>query len=106
MDSDSDADPRPARIEPVVSEEMEDGTYANFVSVWHSPHEFTLDFAVTLTPRQTEDGLVVPAKVVSRLKISPTLIFDLLRTINHNMTRYEAAFGDIKQLPQNQEPEV
>jgi hypothetical protein len=52
-----------------------------------------------MTPRPSDDGgYVVPAKVVSRVKISPTLIFDLLRTINHNMGRYEGAFGEIKHV--------
>lgn len=69
------------------------GRYANFLTVWHSPHEFTLDFSA-LQP-VTEDN-VIDAQVVSRIRISPSLIFDVLRALNENMSKYEAVFGEIK----------
>lgn len=79
-----------------VPPELAGGVYANVVGVWHTPHEFTIDFAVTMPPAQTEEGVLVPCQVVSRVKISPTLIFDLMRTLNENMTRYEKALGEIR----------
>jgi hypothetical protein len=33
-----------------VPEEWKVGVYANEVNVWHTPYEFTLDFAVTEPP--------------------------------------------------------
>ena len=80
-----------------VPEDLAAGAYANVVGVWHTPHEFTIDFSVTQPPTQTPDGGVkVPCEVVARVKIAPTLVFDLLRTLNENMTRYEAALGEIR----------
>jgi hypothetical protein len=34
--------------------------------------------------------------VTSRVKIPVTLIFDVVRALNENMTRYEETFGEIK----------
>lgn len=80
----------------VVPEALEGGTYSNFLGVWHSPYEFTLDWCVTQPPTPGEEGSVVPARVVSRVKIPVTLIFDVLRALNENMTRYEETFGEIR----------
>jgi hypothetical protein len=76
---------------------LEGGVYSNFVSVWHTAYEFTLDFSVLQPVQQPEPGspLVVPCHVTSRVKIPVTLIFDLLRALNDNMTKYEQKFGEI-----------
>ena len=84
------------RIQP----EFLGGVYANFASVWHTVHEFTLDFASTLPAEQgqQDDGApltVVPAWVTARVKLPPTVVFDLIRTLNENMTRYEQRYGPI-----------
>ncbi len=81
-----------------VPPELEGGVYANFLGVWHSPYEFTLDFCATQPPQQTNEDspVVVPCRVVSRVKIPVTLIFDVLRALNENMTRYEQTFGEIQ----------
>jgi len=75
------------------------GHYANFLSVWHTPHEFTLDFAATQPPQVDEDDpdapVVVPCQVVARVKIPVSLVFDVLKALNENMTKYEARFGPI-----------
>ena len=81
--------------------EWEIGLYANVVNVWHSPYEFTLDWAVT-QPVEAHDpddpgaGLRVPATVVARVRIPVGLIFDVLQTLNQAMTGYEAVFGEIR----------
>jgi len=92
-----------------VPPEVEAGTYANVVTVWHSPYEFTLDFSVTQPPQPTdpenpEAGGVVPSRVVARVKIPVTLIFDVLRALNGNMTLYEQRYGEI-QRPGHEEEE-
>ena len=81
-----------------VPPELEGGVYANFVGVWHSPYEFTLDFCATQPAQQEgeEAAVVVPCRVVSRIRIPVTLIFDVLRTLNENMGRYESAYGEIQ----------
>ena len=75
--------------------------YANFLGVWHTPHEFTLDFAVTQRPQPADPDdaaspSVVACHVVARVKIPVSVVFDVLRALNENMTRYEAAFGEIR----------
>ncbi len=85
-----------------VPEGERGGVYANFLSVWHTPHEFTLDFAATQPPQRSDPAdenspFVVPCHVVARVRIPRTVIFDVLRAMNENMTRYEATFGEIQQ---------
>jgi Protein of unknown function (DUF3467) len=83
-------------LEYRVAEDMEGGTYANAVTIWHTGHEFTFDFGSSLPPSQTEDGEVtVPFRVVARVKLPVSVIFDLLQAINSNMTAYEETFGPI-----------
>jgi hypothetical protein len=74
-----------------VPEEEAIGHYANFVGVWHTPHEFAIDFCV-VQPFLAQGPT---ATVVSRVRIPPTIVFDLLRTLNQNLTEYEKTFGEI-----------
>ena len=79
-----------------VPEELAGGTYANLLAIWHTAHEFTLDFAVTMPAEGSESGPPrVPCEVVARVKISPSVVFDVLRALNENMTKYESTYGDI-----------
>ncbi len=92
---------RPTQFEIQIAPELEGGVYANFLSVWHTPHEFTLDFAATQPPQVKDESdpnspVRVPCRVVARVKIPATVVFELIRAINDNMTRYEQAFGDIR----------
>jgi hypothetical protein len=82
-----------------VPESLAGGAYANAAMVWHTPYEFTLDFVATQPP-DIESPNVVPCLVTARVKLPVTVIFDLLKAINENMTRYEAAFGEIKRFDQ------
>jgi hypothetical protein len=82
-----------------IPEELAAGRYSNLLAVWHTAHEFTLDFAVTMPPEQSgEHGPqhVVPCEVVARVKVAPSVVFDLLRALNENMTRYEGSYGEIR----------
>ncbi len=65
-----------------------DSIYSNFLSVWHSGHEFTLDFGVTALPKPNEsgDGVTVPARVVARIKIPPTVVDEMLRALATNVS--------------------
>ena len=88
-----------ARVElrPDVPPELEGGIYANFLIVWHSPYEFTLDFCATLQPEQGEAGeVVIPCRAVSRIRLPVTLIFEVLRALNESMTSYEEIFVEIR----------
>jgi hypothetical protein len=88
-----------------VPEEERGGRYSNFLAVWHTGHEFTLDFAATQPPQppdssDEESRAVVPCQVVARVRIPVSLVFDVLRTLNENMTRYEAKYGEIRRVEQ------
>jgi hypothetical protein len=84
------------QIQIQVPEDIQGGVYANMAIVWHTPYDFTLDFAVTNPSATGPDGqTVVPSRVVARVKFPPSQIFQLLQAINANMTNYEAAFGPI-----------
>jgi hypothetical protein len=84
------------QLQVQVPEEVQGGVYANMAAVWHTPYEFTLDFAVLQPPSADADGNpVVPARVVARVKFPPSQIFQLLQAINSNMTMYEQQYGAI-----------
>jgi Protein of unknown function (DUF3467) len=91
-----------------VPEEWRVGLYANNVNVWHSPYEFTLDFAVT-EPPEAEDPedptspLTVPNSVVARIRIPVGLVFDVIRAINASMSSYEGLWGEIRRPELRQE---
>ena len=92
-------DQQAASFEIEVAPEQEVGTYANFLSVWHSPYEFTLDFCVTQQPQAPEaegEPFTVPSRLVARLKIPPPLVFLVMQALNTNMARYESNYGAIK----------
>jgi|tagenome__1003787_1003787.scaffolds.fasta_scaffold20867427_2 hypothetical protein len=98
---------RPTQLEIQIPDEMEAGVYANALGVWHSAYEFTLDFVVNLPPRSpadpedSESPTVVPQRVVARVKVPPTQIFNIIRALNENMTNYEDLFGPIRRPEEN-----
>jgi hypothetical protein len=79
-----------------VPPENEAGSYANFLMVWHTPHEFTLDFAVTQPSQPAENGVKVPCRVVSRVRVPPTVMVEILQAMNENLARFQQTFGEIR----------
>ena len=100
--SEPPANPR-IEIESHSDPAQEAGSYANGLAIWHTPHEFTFDFLVSSQPPQqvqtTEGETVIraPHRLVARIRIPPTAVFDIIRTINENLTMYEQKFGQIRQ---------
>jgi hypothetical protein len=78
-----------------VGDALKHGTYANFLVVSHSPHEFTLDFCQIMPGG---DGKQMTADVVSRIKVAPTMVGKIIRALNTNMTAYEEKFGLVKEI--------
>lgn len=93
--SDQPQQPRQQQINIVVPDDQKHGTYANFLVVGHSPHEFTLDFCQLLP--SGERGKV-NAEVVSRVRIAPTLVAKVLQALNTNLSNYEDTWGDVKAI--------
>lgn len=83
------------QIRVVVDDDRKHGEYANFVVVSHGPHEFTIDFCQLLP---SGDPKQVNADVVSRIRVAPTMVGQMLRALNANLTNYESKFGDVKAL--------
>lgn len=90
----------PATLHINVSPDLVNGTFADVVSVWHTPFGFTMDFAALDRPVEDEHGRqVVPANVVARMKIPANVIFQIARAIAENVRRYEDAYGAITPPP-------
>jgi len=89
-----------------ISPEVEGGVYANFVSIWHDNDGFTLDFAaVTGQPRpkqDTGDGHVflnVPARIVSRVHIPPSQVFEIMKALEQQLSAWERERPAVKRPP-------
>lgn len=63
--------------------------YANLARISHSPTEFVLDFGHMIPNEPT-------ANINARVVMTPLSAKLLLRALNENLARYEAAFGEIK----------
>jgi hypothetical protein len=100
--SEPPANPRMA-LETHADPALEAGSYANALAIWHTAHEFTFDFLVTSSPPQPVRGdngeqvIRAPHRLVARVRVPPTAVFDIIRTINENLTMYEQRFGQIRQ---------
>jgi hypothetical protein len=96
MDDDRPPEPQP-QIEIYLPNELEPGVYSNMLAAWYTADEFTLDFAALQRPRETEYGDAVAwARVVTRVKVPTSGIFEMIRIMNEVMTRYERTFGEIR----------
>lgn len=62
--------------------------YTNLARISHSPADIVIDFAHILPGEST-------ANIRSRLVMTPLSAKLLLRALNENIARYEAAFGEI-----------
>ena len=74
-----------------LPEEIAEGVYANLAMIAHSSSEFVIDF-IRLMPG------VPKAKVKSRLVVTPEHAKRLLTALQDNISKYEATFGEIKQV--------
>ncbi len=78
-----------------MPEDLEAGVYANAVSVWHTPTEFTLDFLVHVTgpaPVQLPNGsetLAPRMRAVARVKLPPAQIFELMKALERQLSMFE-----------------
>ena len=43
-----------------------------------------------------EDVIQAPHRLVARIRVPPTAVFDIIRTINQNLTLYEQRSGHIR----------
>jgi hypothetical protein len=73
-----------------VPEDRVEGTYADFVSVWHSKDAFVLDFAVLAQPVSPAQFV---SRVVARVRIPPSQVFEIMKALEQQLTAWEAERG-------------
>jgi hypothetical protein len=65
------------------------GVFSDSALIWHNEHGFTLDFTVQPAP----DG---PDRlIVARVRVPPSVIFQIARAIAQNVDLYEQRYGKI-----------
>ncbi len=94
------AEDLPRQFEIDLPPEVIPGNYADFANVWHTPTVFVMDF-VTLAQPPREDTnpetgeviTVVPARVVSRIRIPPEQVFELAKALTQQLEFWEQETG-------------
>ena len=69
-----------------IPDDRIEGTYADFVSVWHSKDVFVLDFAVLSQPTTPAE---LRSRVVSRVRIPPSQVFEIMKALEQQLTAWE-----------------
>src|SRR5204863_3932291 len=93
---DNPSKPSEIQLQIQLDEETANGQYINMALVNHTETEFTLDF-IYVQPQQPK------AKVRSRIITNPKHMKRLLLAMQDNIQKYEAKFGAI-QLLENDNP--
>ena len=100
-------EPEP-RLEIEISPEVEPGEHADFASIWYTHDTFVLDFAsLRQPPYLDEDGddgdaIVLAARIVARVRIPATQVWELMRALEQQLTSWERQTGQ----PGPQEPDL
>lgn len=87
----------PNQLNIEISEEVAEGSYANLAIITHSHAEFVIDF-VSVMPNTPK------SKVKSRIIFTPMHAKRFLKALEDNVSRYEAANGNIQDLEQVEIP--
>lgn len=92
--------PQEHRVEITVPPDHEVGVYAGFASVWRTQDSFVIDFSTEVRPSEVaedaESGtryVHVPARVVSRVRIPPSQVWELMKSLEQNLSAYERESG-------------
>lgn len=93
------ADEEQRQFEIDLPPEVIAGNYADFANVWHTPDVFVMDFVSLTRPPQegTDDEgqpvTIVPARVVSRIRIPPQQVFELAKALTQQLEFWEQETG-------------
>ncbi len=94
------ADEAPRQFEIDLPPELIGGAYADFANVWHTPTVFVMDFlTLAQPPREQVDAetgerhTIVPARVVSRIRIPPEQVFELAKALTQQLEFWEQETG-------------
>jgi hypothetical protein len=95
----SQPNPAAQKVSVSIAPEIETGVFANFVGVWHQPDCFVLDFQTYTRPpqlAQDPDGQTyvdVAARVVSRVRIPPGQVFEIMKALEQQLSAWERETG-------------
>jgi hypothetical protein len=94
------AEDLPRQFEIDLPPEIVPGNYADFANVWHTPTVFVMDFVTLAQPPREDTNLetgervaVVPARVVSRIRIPPEQVFELAKALTQQLEFWEQETG-------------
>jgi Protein of unknown function (DUF3467) len=99
--SEQPAQPEPLqRFDIQIAADLEPGVHADFATVWHTPDTFVLDFtSLRRPPHLSEDAdtsqqlIVIPARVVSRVRIPASHVFELMKVLEKQLSAWELETG-------------
>lgn len=83
----------PGQVQIKADEKEMQGLYSNLVMIQHHAEEFTLNF-VYIFPNGTQ------GKLLSSMIVSPAHAKRIWRALGENISRFEAAYGPIKEGPE------
>ncbi len=78
------------------------GSYADFVVVWQTDETFVLDFAAMTgppTPADEGDEDVVNAQIITRVRIPPAQVFEIMKALEQQLTQWEDRTGNTPDRP-------
>src|SRR3954453_3804935 len=81
---------QPQQAQIHIPDDRMEGTYADFVSVWHSKDVFVLDFAVLSQPISPAQ---LSSRVVSRVRIPPSQVFEIMKALEQQLSAWEKERG-------------
>ncbi len=84
-----------AQIQIQMDPQVGTGVYSNLMMITHRKEEFILDF-LFVQPQRTPDGQAV-ANLRSRVVTTPEHMKRIVKAMEENLNRYEAAFGTIQE---------
>jgi hypothetical protein len=73
--------------------------YADFANLWHTPDVFVIDFLQVDSPPVPVDGpdgqpaMVLPARVAQRVRIPPKQVFELMKALESQLSKWESENG-------------
>lgn len=98
--------PPEQRVNFEISPDTEAAPFADFVGVWHTHDVFVLDFGALKSPPQIgrdEDSgqpvLAMQARIVSRIRVPPGQVFELMRALEMQLSQWELETGNRKADP-------
>ena len=80
--------------------EQEAGVPADFAAIWHTRDTFVLDFAAFKSAAEVSDShdmrnVRQDAVVVSRVRIPPTQVFEMMKALEQQLSLWEKESGGI-----------